>query len=96
MNVRRGKHYKKQLFIVDFYTHYNRPGYIIIPKAHLLSRGRIMSRCCRFDLLHFPVLSQSDAARSPLSPLMHAVAGDQSTVSAENNGPALHCIQFLR
>ena len=61
MNFRRGKHYKKLLFfIVDFYTNY-----IIIPKPHFSSREGIISRC-RFDLLHFPVLAQSDAARPSL------------------------------
>ena len=39
--------------------------YILIPKPHFSSREGIISRC-RFDLLHFPVLAQSDAARPSL------------------------------
>ena len=35
----------------------------MIPKPHFSSREGIISRCCRFDLLHFPILSRSDTAR---------------------------------
>ena len=42
-----------------------RQGYIIIPKPHFSSREGIISRC-RFYLLHFPVLAQSDTARPSL------------------------------
>ena len=37
-------------------------GYVIIAKPHFSSREGIISRCRRFDLLHFPGLAQSDAA----------------------------------
>ena len=33
-----------------------------MPKAHFSGREGIISRCRRFDLLHFPVLAKSDAA----------------------------------
>ena len=52
---------------------YKRIGYVIIPKPHFSSREGIISRCRRFDLLHFPVLVQSDAAR----PYMIAVVAAQ-------------------
>ena len=35
----------------------------MIPKPHVSSREGIISRCCRFDLLHFRVLARSDTAR---------------------------------
>ena len=44
----------KQFVIVDFYTHYKRIGYVIIPKPHFSSREGINSRCRRFDLLFSP------------------------------------------
>ena len=37
-------------------------GYVIIPKPHFSSGEGIISRCRCFELLHLPVLAQSDAA----------------------------------
>ena len=59
---------KKQLLVVDFtctiQTHRLCPwGYVIIPKPYFSSREGTISHCRNFDLLHFSVLAQSDAAR---------------------------------
>ena len=54
---------KKQLFIVDFYTHYTRKGHVIIHRPHFSSREGINSHYRRFDWLIFAVLAQSVAAK---------------------------------
>ncbi len=49
--------------------------YVIIPKPHFSSCEGIISRCRRFDLLHFPILAQYDAARPYMIAVVAAHVG---------------------